>query len=393
MPSDLLMLEDPAEEHTFASITTNYTYPAIILEHSSYISAISCEPGGLKITFSSPDAASAAQKSWSAALPFVLATHTSGCGAADSSATHAYFLVSSVSFSGLDASITAVEIALENAMNEVDLVWGHYNAGNSSTGNGLGSSGTLTSPSGNGTSPSGNATSPGSTGAAGNSENNTAATCGQPPASTIDGFPAAPCGEGFDAALDAAIGYVSFDDQSFSSTLANVAPGITDDNVNSYEDDDIADTAENAPMTQRRRSMRLPNKKRWGFSIRSFFQKASNAIVSGVQQATAAVKQTVTAAVDTVKAGVTAVVDAASKLFDPSLDKTFNLNLAPSKLVDSPWGQAFQLFKKEKSNDAGTASGSIALYCVECGVAGKVHVGGQLSFSISTVPPLPSAST
>lgn len=322
-------------------------------------------------------------------MPFILATSTSGCDALNSTAIHAYFLVSSVSFSGLDAILTAVEIALENVMNDVDLTWGHYNAGNSSSangggasGSGAGSSGIGPGFSGSGTGLSGNVTSAGSAGGAGGNGNTTAFGCGQPPASMIDGFPTASCGDNFDSTLDAALGYLSFDPQSFTSTLADVAPGITDDNIDDYEDDDIADTAENAASSRRGRSLNLLNEKRWGFSVRSFFQKASNAIVSGVQQVTTAVKQTVNAAVDTVKAGVAAVVDAASQLFDPSLDKTFNLNLAPSKLVDSPWGQAFQLFQKEKQNDAGTASGNVALYCVQCGVTGKVHVGGQLSFSI-----------
>ena len=78
----LANLLDPNQEHTFASVTANHTYPAVISEQSSYVGGIQCETDGISISFSSSDALLIAKQSWTQYSQFVLVTHTSGCGAA-----------------------------------------------------------------------------------------------------------------------------------------------------------------------------------------------------------------------------------------------------------------------------------------------------------------------
>ena len=48
------------------------------------------------------------------------------------------------------------------------------------------------------------------------------------------------------------------------------------------------------------------------------------------------------------------------------------LNVGPSKLVESPFGKALQMYNKDKESKNGKKTGSITLYCVDCGVKGTV---------------------
>ena len=59
------------------------------------------------------------------------------------------------------------------------------------------------------------------------------------------------------------------------------------------------------------------------------------------------------------------------------------INVGPKKLVDSPFGPALQLYRKEKDSKKGAATGDIALYCVDCGVHGSVHLKGQARWTIA----------
>ncbi|KAL9107492.1 MAG: hypothetical protein Q9227_007594 [Pyrenula ochraceoflavens] len=324
---------------------------------------------------------------------FLLITSSSGCGSTGADNVHTYFLVSSVSFDGLKAILQAAEVALEAAMTDLDLAWGQFKTLESSSTGGSGSTGTGSlSASGNGgpgpnggpgssatsaPSASGSAANGGSeslgpsssgglgasdTSAPGSSSTSPPGSLGSsspssnltpmPPSSADSGFPTAPLGDAFDETLDSSIGYLNSSD--FSSFLSQIAPGITDTNVNDYRNDDTADSAED-PTTASKKRIR----KRWSF--KSLVQKVSSKIVSVVQQTASVVKSGLSVAVSTVKRDLGPVLAAIASFFNPSLDETFNLNLAPSKLVDSPFGQAYQIFRKDGINNAQIASGSVAL--------------------------------
>ena len=395
---------NPDEEHQFASINANFGYPSVVLEHSAYVAGTQCQPKGLVITFTEKAAANVCQDSWPS--QFVLVSSSCGCGAAGADNAHAYFLISAAEFDGLTATLQAAEIALEAAMTDLDLLWGKFQPSSSPSGGGSGPS-SATPPSSSGTGGPGPNGGPGSFGSGGGSSGSPGPSSSGGPFGSGDGssgspgpsssggpgqsspsapgnsatptpsnspagaFPTAPLGPNFDATLDGLLGNLNSSD--LNSFLSAAAPGIGAINARS---NDNMDLGENPSIVIRRRLQ-----KRWSF--KSLIQQVSSKIQTVVQQTVSIAKSAVSTAVNTVKQGVGAVVAAVSSLFNPSLDQTFNLNLAPSSLVDSPFGQAFQIFKKDKTNAADTVSGSIALYCVGCGVSGKAHISGQLSFSIS----------
>lgn len=76
-----------------------------------------------------------------------------------------------------------------------------------------------------------------------------------------------------------------------------------------------------------------------------------------------------------------AVVDATA--ISPSINLDIPIDVKPSKLVDSPWGQALQIYRKENSSTDGVASGEITVFCVQCGIDGKVHLGGEARWTIT----------
>ena len=101
------------------------------------------------------------------------------------------------------------ELTIEEAMPEVELVWGTYHPTNASADsqNPATASSPITSSS--------------------DAINSTDATCGAPPAPFIDGFPTATCGSPtFDADIDRELGYLSFDAKNWSASLSSFAPDL-----------------------------------------------------------------------------------------------------------------------------------------------------------------------
>lgn len=185
----------------------------MVLEHSQFVKSVDCEADGLLVTFTDTAAYNFAKNSWSSTSDFVLVTYTNGCGSSSDQRT--FWLIDRLNFlDGQNAidCVTQKELAIEDAILGVDMVWGTYRPDNSTV--------NFNSPSGG--PPYGNST----TGSSGNS---TSGSCGQPPSSKIDGFPTAPCGSSdFDKILDDEIGYLNFDSADYSASLQAFAPGIED---------------------------------------------------------------------------------------------------------------------------------------------------------------------
>ncbi|KAI9760678.1 MAG: hypothetical protein M4579_001542 [Chaenotheca gracillima] len=188
---------------------------------------------------------------------------------------------------------------------------------------------------------------------------------------------------------------MDFDDAEFSASLEDFAPGLGDYSEDDYQDNDIAgDNATDTASEDYKRHRRLRRRVVWGsveskrslekrgFKPVAFLQKVATkavAVVKKGQQVVAAVNTVVEKASKTVKV----VAGAIKALTNPSIDTELNVNVGPKNLVDSPFGQAYSLFHKEKSSKGGTTSGSVDLYCVNCGVTGKTHVSGRLAFSLT----------
>lgn len=97
-----------------------------------------------------------------------------------------------------------------------------------------------------------------------------------------------------------------------------------------------------------------------------------------------AIRSAITKVGEGIVKGVETVGHAVSNALavSPNVDLNVPINVAPNNLVDSPWGQALQIYKKEKSSESGNANGEISLYCVQCGVNGNIHLSGQAKWTL-----------
>ena len=66
----------------------------------------------------------------------------------------------------------------------------------------------------------------------------------------------------------------------------------------------------------------------------------------------------------------------------PAINTDIPINIAPSNQVESPWGQALQLFHKDKASTNQAVTGEVTIYCVQCGFNGKIHLSGQARWTI-----------
>ena len=105
------------------------------------------------------------------------------------------------------------------------------------------------------------------------------------------------------------------------------------------------------------------------------------ALQSGAQKVKEKLVESATVAVNAVKKVGQIASDLAA--ISPSLNTDLPINLTPSNLTASPWGQALQLYRKEKSTESGTLSGEITVYCVQCGVMGKIHLSGEARWTLA----------
>lgn len=382
-------VSDASIQHLFATLSTTLSYEAVVLDHSSFVSDTTCSADGIEITFTSTEAFNFAAQSWSAASNFVLVTYTDGChGVSDQQRT--FWLINSLQLLDDTLSIiaaVATELAIEDALHEVDLQWGTYyppangtngtassgNSASNSSGNGSsysdsgsGNSGTNSSGSSNG---SGGSSSSNSTSSSSSNSTANGATCGNAPASTIDGLPAASCGDAnFDKDIDNAIGYLDFSSPSVDgSSLDDFLPGVTVDSA------DLADAEEGADLSRR------DLEKRWWNPIKAVAHLAVSVVKTVATVATAPARLIATAV-----RNIPVVGDfiAKSTELDPSISGSKDFSFGPEANAESPWGSAAQIYTKEKSSSSGTASADVSIYCVNCGVKGHIALAGQAKFNV-----------
>lgn len=176
----------------------------MVLLHSQYVDSITYSNEALDIEMSDKSALAYVQSTWPMSSPIVVAALMGSEG--QPAEQHTFWLVTSVRVDYSKACVHMVvqqELPIEEAMPEVEIVWGTYqpNKGTSSPPKGPST--------GNGQSPSHNE------------------TCGLPPYPLIDGFHTAPCGSPtFDMEIDREIGYLDFDAEHWSDSLAHFAPGL-----------------------------------------------------------------------------------------------------------------------------------------------------------------------
>jgi hypothetical protein len=184
---------DTSIEHLFAETNMTFQYPAVILPHSSHVYSISCLSSGIAVTFSNTTVYQFVQHNWSVGTTgFLLITPSLGCTETTvDQGFWTYWLVSAISFDDatMSVSVVAVEIATENALNQVSIIWGTNQVPSSSS-----NTSTSTNP------------------------DYSSNTCANPPASYM-GLPTAPCGSNFDMTLDTKIGFFSSDDNATQAEI------------------------------------------------------------------------------------------------------------------------------------------------------------------------------
>ena len=111
------------DDGVMASASLTFKYPVIPLDHSTYVSDVSCSDGTLSGTLSA-NALAFAQKEWTDAGQILFVTSADGCGADNA---NDLFLATSVSFSSSDSTFTATGSSTEykDAGLHMNFQWGN----------------------------------------------------------------------------------------------------------------------------------------------------------------------------------------------------------------------------------------------------------------------------
>ncbi|KAK6069222.1 hypothetical protein SCUP515_09105 [Seiridium cupressi] len=367
--SNSLWYNSPADEAneitaTIMRLTLTYQYVSIALDQSIYVKSVTCSGSTITAVFNDTSVFSYASPIWTSYSQILFITASSSCSA---DGQNVFFLTTGspvCDTATQTCSATGTVEELGDVFSEMDADWGAITVDDTTS----------------------TSTSTGSS------------TCSSPPASVISGLPAASCGNDFDSALDAALGYYSADETDIDSVMAQIAPG-----------------------TQTTLSKR-------GFF--SFVKKA----ISSVKAAVKAVAKTVVTAVVKVAAKVTVaavkfVAKAATAiaktvvtiaktyynlvkfLVTGDYNQSFNLhmNMAPpdALMVKSPWDDqlgfkfyhfavdpkdsgyslwdnAIDLISDELGANAKTDPG-VDFWCINCGIKGDIKATGALKANLGGI--------
>ncbi|KAJ1566527.1 hypothetical protein HK405_009451 [Cladochytrium tenue] len=351
-------------DHIFGVVNATLQYTAVVLPHTSYVSSLVCDSAGLDVFFSDDEAYEYVKEHWPSS-DFLLITDSLNCSQYEDG-VHTYWLVEDLVYSDSTRSVQVDgrEIAIENALDQIELVWGTYTANGTApgcpysggAGDGMSGGSNYTNTTNSGY-PSNGTNSTGST-------NSSFASCQNPPSSYL-GLPTAACGFNFDDILDAKYGFFDFNNETQLSDF------------DTDYDDTEADSGVDDNDLRRRGYVVLQR--------RVCFSCAFKKLVTGIKTA---VKSGVASAVSGAKAVGTFIKDTASSLaslsVNPSYDKDLTVSSSPSTLTSSPWGQQYLIYTATKTSSSGSGSGTINLYCVDCHVTGTAHIHGAASFSLTS---------
>jgi hypothetical protein len=394
-------LADPNVEHPFASVVTDLTHDTVILDHSAYISGTSCSEDGILVSFTSTQAFNLACDSWSLSTDLVLATYTDGChGEAEDQRT--FWLITSLSFDNKTLTIQAVateELGIGSIAHTVDLIWGTYTPGSSdnpaigasaSSAGGTKSSSTSTLNSG----ASNTLTGVVPTRTSGSSSNGTlyGSSCGAAPSSVIDGLPAIDCGDAeFDTRLDQRIGYLDTTGDEYADSVRDFLPDVKL-NASELVDDNIDLTRRDLTNLKKRNILddvwggvvSLGNTiADTGKAAGTFIAKGAEVVVD-VAAGAGKIALAGVRAVPLVGTALDAVTDGALKdlsNFDPSISGSQDFNFGPANTEQSPWGMAASIYSKKTEFKGDKGSAEIDLFCVDCGLRGRISMAGQAKWN------------
>jgi hypothetical protein len=215
-----------------------------VLDHSSLIGVAAPDEGTLIVDFSSRAAFSHSQNEWTNSPNMIFVTYTEGCGGYHSG-ERCYFVAGSIEFDPftLLVSIRGAAVPLEDAIHDVNVVWG------SSAYEDQDDSGTFTSSGDTDNRPTSSYhgdTYPSSTstiGAAFSPAPSLQSGGGDPcaPPDTVYGLPTTCLGPTFDQALDRDLGFGDTSSFSFDSFVDSITLVSEEDDDQYYSADDTDD--------------------------------------------------------------------------------------------------------------------------------------------------------
>ena len=321
-----------------ADVSVSLIYPAVNLDNSALVQS-KYDGTSISLVFAS-SVSFAKGASWLPGTVYIF--YQSGFG----DGGHVYFLSVNIVCDSrtLSCTITGSDVGLQGAASDLNISWGKYlpsspfgngNGATGNTGNGVTSNPTYPVVIRNGTS------------------NTTLPTCS--------------FGDTFDKCLDDQIGYLNFDEADFSSSYDNFAPGVAGTGDNEAEFDL---TTQNPP--DRRRSNL---EKRFSWNPIKFFKKVAATVV---QVVTAPARIVYQAAVK-VAQQIPILKDIVNREFSQSLNTGFDVQIPKAgsvKTVASSFSQtSYPIFS--------SGNGDLNVYCVDCGVSGRVNLAGQAAVSIA----------
>ncbi|GAM82974.1 hypothetical protein ANO11243_009600 [Dothideomycetidae sp. 11243] len=317
---------------TIASTSVEFKSYAVVLDHTVYITSVSCTSSVITIQYNEKAAFLHAETAWKSAADVLLVTSSESCG---NSKTSTIFQTTSFSFDSAGMIVTAQGSIkpLKTIVSKTELEFAA-----------VPSNATFMMP-----------------------------KCENIPTNASANFPVAACGSGFDAQLDAELGFYSGDESAFNSVMAEIAP------VKS--------------VTSRLRLLAR------GFlsSVSSF---VSHPIQSTANAATSEVEKSVPPSVTN---AVSAGEDVASGSGQTGGEHTMGFSYQLPGTSASPWGQQFPIFfwnptdpgtKKKAQDEHSKAKGTlksgtdyqvgIQVWCVDCGVKASFDYSGKFAYSEGT---------
>lgn len=116
---------NPNEAHTFLDLEANFGGKAVILDHSSFITSVTCSNDTIDIQFSTKKAYNYAKEHWGLVKDFMLVTNSDTCGARTQE--RSFWDVTSMTFGDkltLCAGV-AEEKGIEHVLDDAKMQWGH----------------------------------------------------------------------------------------------------------------------------------------------------------------------------------------------------------------------------------------------------------------------------
>ncbi|OJD35908.1 apple protein [Diplodia corticola] len=341
-------------------LTIEYMYPSVVLDHSMYITSISCAGGVLTGTFTEQTPFLHAATEWPAQAPILLISSESSCG---NGAQNAFWLASSVSFDlgAMTFSAPGESVELADIYSNMDIDFGNIDYDTDADNSTSSDDGTT--------------------------------SCGSPSSPFLDDLPAVDCGADFDQALDDALGYYSANGADQQIVLA--AAGVPADDESNLAKRGWFTSLIKAVVKVAVAVVKV---------VAVVVQAVANVVVAVVTKAVEVVKVVVQAVVAVSIAVVTQVaklaVFIATGNYSNSLTLPVSLGPPASVLTESPWGTdgfKFYEYTPEEGGSKWEASAAalekiqtelvgeadpepgIELWCVDCGVRGKIVATGSIS--------------